>query len=318
MSHFENPDYDGYETAGQYTDGEYGGGTHMAESSADWGGGAYEQQYAGQSQFDRASDVGSGATEDGDEDADYIVKDGDDGRYPEKAQLEEAGYRYEAALRSCGHGKMQWMIFAALSIGLAAESIEQFVIGFILPSTQKDLCLTEERSAWLGSIAYLGLCFGALIWGGVSDKVGRRHCLLVCLSISGFFSILSAFTQGFGSFLFCRLGSSIGIGGAVPAVFSYYAEVLPREKRAEHLSWLCLSWVFGGVYAAAMAWEIIPNTGWGFAYGSEYQFHAWRVFVVVCALPSVISATALTFLPESPRWLLRSGMVVNLNCSLWL
>jgi len=57
----------------------------------------------------------------------------------------------------------------------------------------------------------------------------------------------------------------------VPAAFSYYAEVLPREKRAEHLSWLCLSWVFGGVYAAAMAWEIIPNTGWGFAYGSEYQ-----------------------------------------------
>ena len=67
-----------------------------------------------ESQFDRASDVGSGATEDGDEDADYIVKDGDDGRYPEKAQLEEAGYRYEAALRSCGHGKMQWMVSVAL------------------------------------------------------------------------------------------------------------------------------------------------------------------------------------------------------------
>ena len=68
------------------------------------------------SQFDRASDVGSGATEDGDEDADYIVKDGDDGRYPEKAQLEEAGYRYEAALRSCGHGKMQWMVSVTVNL----------------------------------------------------------------------------------------------------------------------------------------------------------------------------------------------------------
>lgn len=37
------------------------------------------------------------------------------------------------------------------------------------------------------------------------------------------------------------------------------------------------------------------------------QFHAWRVFVVLCALPSVCAATALTFLYESPRWQLRSG-----------
>ena len=37
------------------------------------------------------------------------------------------------------------------------------------------------------------------------------------------------------------------------------------------------------------------------------QFHAWRVFVVLCALPSVLAATALTFLPESPRWQLRAG-----------
>jgi len=61
------------------------------------------------------------------------------------------------------------------------------------------------------------------------------------------------------------------IGGTVPASYALYAEFLPREKRAEHLSWLCLSWVVGGVYAAGMAWAIIPNSGWGFAYGSQYQ-----------------------------------------------
>ena len=39
----------------------------------------------------------------------------------------------------------------------------------------------------------------------------------------------------------------------------------------------------------------------------QIQFHAWRVFVVLCALPSVCAATALTFLYESPRWQLRAG-----------
>ena len=80
-------------------------------------------------------------------------------------------------------------------------------------------------------------------------------------------------------FLLCRLGASIGISGAVPASFSLYSEFLPREKRAEHLSWLCLSWVVGGVYAAALAWQVIPNSGWGFQVGiftwksSQLQIH---------------------------------------------
>lgn len=51
------------------------------------------------------------------------------------------------------------------------------------------------------------------------------------------------------------------IGGAVPIVFSYFAEVLAREKRGEHLSWLCMFWMIGGIYASAMAWAIIPHYG---------------------------------------------------------
>lgn len=54
---------------------------------------------------------------------------------------------------------------------------------------------------------------------------------------------------------------SYRIGGAIPTVFSYFAEVLAREKRGEHLSWLCMFWMIGGIYASAMAWAIIPHYG---------------------------------------------------------
>uniref|UniRef100_A0A8C5WJS1 SV2A/B/C luminal domain-containing protein n=1 Tax=Leptobrachium leishanense TaxID=445787 RepID=A0A8C5WJS1_9ANUR len=47
--------------------------------------------------------------------------------------------------------------------------------------------------------------------------------------------------------------------------------------------------------------------GWSFSMGSAYQFHSWRVFVVVCALPCVSAVVALTFMPESPRFLLEIG-----------
>lgn len=129
--------------------------------------------------------------------------------------------------------------------------------------------------------------------------------------------------------LFCPPSPSIG--GSIPIVFSYFSEFLAQEKRGEHLSWLCMFWMIGGIYASAMAWAIIPHygksllllehaasvvglstttmscpisIGWSFQMGSAYQFHSWRVFVLVCAFPAVFAIGALTTMPESPRFFL--------------
>ena len=44
--------------------------------------------------------------------------------------------------------------------------------------------------------------------------------------------------------------------------------------------------------------------GWGFSMGTEFQFHSWRVFVLVCALPAIAALVGLMFMPESTRFLL--------------
>ncbi|KFP08275.1 synaptic vesicle glycoprotein 2C isoform X1 [Calypte anna] len=224
-----------------------------------------------------------------------------------KADEEELAQQYELIIQECGHGRFQWALFFVLGMALMADGVEVFVVGFVLPSAETDMCIPDSGSGWLGSIVYLGMMVGAFFWGGLADKVGRRQSLLICMSVNGFFAFLSSFVQGYGFFLFCRLFSGFGIGGAVPTVFSYFSEVLAREKRGEHLSWLCMFWMIGGIYASAMAWAIIPHYGWSFSMGSAYQFHSWRVFVIVCALPCVSSVVALTFMPESPRFLLEVG-----------
>ncbi|NWR67281.1 SV2C protein, partial [Bucorvus abyssinicus] len=224
-----------------------------------------------------------------------------------KADEEELAQQYELIIQECGHGRFQWALFFVLGMALMADGVEVFVVGFVLPSAETDMCIPNSGSGWLGDIVYLGMMVGAFFWGGLADKVGRRQSLLICMSVNGFFAFLSSFVQGYGFFLFCRLFSGFGIGGAVPTVFSYFSEVLAREKRGEHLSWLCMFWMIGGIYASAMAWAIIPHYGWSFSMGSAYQFHSWRVFVIVCALPCVSSVVALTFMPESPRFLLEVG-----------
>ncbi|XP_035245735.1 synaptic vesicle glycoprotein 2C-like [Anguilla anguilla] len=235
------------------------------------------------------------------------LKDRQELEMERQADEEELAQQYELIIQECGHGRFQWQLFFVLGLALMSDGVEVFVVGFVLPSAETDMCIPNSGAGWLGSIVYLGMMVGAFFWGGLSDKVGRRQALLVCMSVNGFFAFLSSFVQGYSVFLFCRMLSGFGIGGAVPIVFSFFSEVLAREKRGEHLSWLCMFWMIGGIYASAMAWAIIPHYGWSFSMGSAYQFHSWRVFVVVCALPCVCAVVTLTFMPESPRFFLEVG-----------
>ncbi|XP_062868804.1 synaptic vesicle glycoprotein 2Ba [Trichomycterus rosablanca] len=215
--------------------------------------------------------------------------------------------QYENIMEDCGHGRFQWTLLIVLGLALMADGVECFVVAFALPSAEKDMCLSNANKGLLGLIVYVGMMLGALVWGGLADKLGRRHCLLYALAINCIFSFLSFFAQGYGFFLFFRLCSGIGIGGSVPIVYTYFSEFLQMDKRGEHLSWLCLFWMMGGLYASFTAWGIIPHYGWGFSMGTEFQFHSWRVFVLVCFLPSVAALAGLFFMPESPRYLLETA-----------
>uniref|UniRef100_A0A8C4GHQ3 Major facilitator superfamily (MFS) profile domain-containing protein n=1 Tax=Dicentrarchus labrax TaxID=13489 RepID=A0A8C4GHQ3_DICLA len=223
------------------------------------------------------------------------------------SELEELSEQYEDIMEDCGHGKFQWTLFVVLGLALMADGVECFVVAFVLPSAEKDLCLSNAEKGMLGLMVFLSMMVGAFLWGGLADKVGRRRCLVVALAINCIFAFLSSFAQGYGFFLFFRLLSGIGIGGTVPIVYSYFSEFLQMDKRGEHLSWLCMFWMIGGIYASFTAWGIIPRYGWGFSMGTEFQFHSWRVFVLVAALPAIASLVGLTFMPESPRFLLENA-----------
>ncbi|XP_025774604.1 synaptic vesicle glycoprotein 2B [Prionailurus viverrinus] len=220
---------------------------------------------------------------------------------------EQLAHQYENIIEECGHGRFQWILFFVLGLALMADGVEVFVVSFVLPSAEKDMCLSSSKKGMLGVIVYLGMMAGAFVLGGLADKLGRKRVLSMSLALNASFASLSSFVQGYGAFLFCRLLSGIGIGGALPIVFAYFSEFLSREKRGEHLSWLGIFWMTGGIYASAMAWSIIPHYGWGFSMGTNYHFHSWRVFVIICALPCTVSMVALRFMPESPRFLLEMG-----------
>ncbi|XP_070763352.1 synaptic vesicle glycoprotein 2B-like isoform X2 [Enoplosus armatus] len=223
------------------------------------------------------------------------------------SELQELSEQYEDIMEDCGHGKFQWTLFLVLGLALMADGVECFVVAFALPSAEKDMCLSNAEKGMLGLVVFLSMMVGAFLWGGLADKVGRRRCLIMALAINCIFAFLSSFAHSYGFFLFFRLLSGFGIGGTVPIVYTYFSEFLQMDKRGEHLSWLCMFWMIGGIYASFTAWGIIPRYGWGFSMGTEFQFHSWWVFILAAALPAIASLVGLTYMPESPRFLLENG-----------
>lgn len=79
---------------------------------------------------------------------------------------EELAQQYELILQECGHGRFQWTLYFVLGLALMADGVEVFVVGFVLPSAEKDMCLSDSNKGMLGESMGRGSeAFGG---GGVS------------------------------------------------------------------------------------------------------------------------------------------------------
>ncbi|XP_071533141.1 synaptic vesicle glycoprotein 2C-like isoform X2 [Panulirus ornatus] len=218
---------------------------------------------------------------------------------------------HEDAIQQAGTGPFQRLLLLVVGLGLAADTIELFVVAYVIPSAEVELCMSGPEKGWLAAITFIGMMIGAMIWGSLSDNVGRRRALLSALFVNAIFGIMTAFMPTYGTFMTTRLCSGIGIGGGIPIVFAYYCEFVTQAERGRHLSWLLVFWAVGGVFTALMAWIIIPRTGITVVLDEEHHFSSWRVFLVICSLPSFGAVIGLYFMPESPRFLLEKGREVE-------
>ncbi|KYN14381.1 Synaptic vesicle glycoprotein 2B [Trachymyrmex cornetzi] len=206
-----------------------------------------------------------------------------------------------------------FQIFAAFCTGLslAADTVEIFVVPYILPSAEVELCIEDNEKGWLGNITLVGLALGGLFWGGLGDRLGRRRSLFSAMSVHSLFSGVATFMPTYGTFMTARFCSALGVGGAVPLAFVYLAECCPRLSRGRWTGILVAACALGGVYAALLAWAVVPTTGEMVVLENKEHFSAWHRFLLLCCLPALCSTFGLIFLPESPRYLIEAGRDVE-------
>lgn len=194
---------------------------------------------------------------------------------------------------------------AALGVAWVLDGLEIQIASIAAGVLDKESTLHMSSGA-IGDIAtwYLvGEVIGALFFGRLSDRLGRRNLFMVTLAIYLVGSGLTAFTwsgQGAGlAFLyFTRVVAGIGIGGEYAAINSAIDEMMPAKYRGR-VDILVNGTYWGGAFIATIAQLIILN--------NISDDTGWRLAFLIGPVLGLVVLFVRRHLPESPRWLMMHG-----------
>lgn len=188
---------------------------------------------------------------------------------------------------------------AGLTFGAhLTEGFTLGTVGYALAGLNRQMPLDAFWMGMLGSSALLGIFFGSLVFGWLSDRVGRQKIFLTSFVII----TLAAFAQFFVSspleLLMLRLLIGFGMGGDFAVGHAILAEFSPRKHRGTLLGSFSVIWTIGYVAANVL----------GMIY-AESSPEAWRWLLASAGVPAFIVLILRMGTPESPRWLVGQGRV---------
>jgi MFS transporter, AAHS family, 4-hydroxybenzoate transporter len=179
---------------------------------------------------------------------------------------------------------------AALLDGFAAQ-----MIGYLAPSITREMHLRPAAFTPIFSWGLGGLMLGALIFGPVADRFGRKPVIVACTLFYGLITLATAKAGSPGALAAFRFLAGLGFGGVMPNAIAMTAEYSPHRRRGTMVTIMFCGFPIG----ASMA---------GFATVPILNAYSWRgVFVLAGAMPLLLAPALALWLPESIRHLVIHG-----------
>jgi AAHS family 4-hydroxybenzoate transporter-like MFS transporter len=164
-------------------------------------------------------------------------------------------------------------------------------IAFVAPSISQAWHLPPSQFGPIFSATLLGTAFGAVVFGRLADRYGRRVLVSVATAVFGSMTLTCAAAQGVQSLLVLRFLAGIGLGGAIPNFIAFASEYAPRRARARIVVATLWGFPAGAILGGLISTRLIPSLGWR------------SVFYLGGVLPLCLAPLLLMLLPESIRFL---------------
>ncbi|HDR3887669.1 TPA: MFS transporter [Bacillus cereus] len=174
-------------------------------------------------------------------------------------------------------------------LGWLFDAMDVGMLSFVIVALQKEWGLSTQEMGWIGSINSIGMAVGALIFGILSDKIGRKSVFIITLLLFSIGSGLTALTTTLAMFLVLRFLIGMGLGGELPVASTLVSESVEAHERGKIVVLLESFWAGGWLIAALISYFIIPKYG-------------WEVAMVLSAVPALYALYLRWNLPDSPRF----------------
>jgi len=196
--------------------------------------------------------------------------------------------------------RWHWLVVVGLGITWILDGFEVTLVGAIASMlTDPDaLGLTTQQSASAGTFYLLGAISGALVFGYLTDRLGRKKLFTVTLGIYLLFTVASGLAWSYESFVVFRFLAGAGIGGEYAAINSAIDELIPARVRGRVALAINGSWWVGTAAAAFFSYELHQQLD---------ESIGWRLGFLIGATLAFGIILIRRFIPESPRWLLTHG-----------
>lgn len=182
---------------------------------------------------------------------------------------------------------------AILFVTFVIEAWEQVGLVYVSTGIAEEFGISNAQLGWALSAVALGMVPGALLWGPIIDRVGRRRATVYSLLLYAVLALLAGLAPTYGIFLVLRVLSGVAFAGVYSVTFPYFLELLPTRWRGQGAVALSIGFPVGTLLCIGVSQTL--------------GLVSWRAVAVVAALAGLWALVVLRWVPESPYWLAERG-----------
>lgn len=187
-----------------------------------------------------------------------------------------------------------WKVLVWCLLIIIFDGYDLVIYGVALPLLMQQWSLTAVQAGLLASAALFGMMFGAMIFGTLSDRLGRKKTIMICVTLFSGFTFLGAFATNPVEFAILRFIAGLGIGGVMPNVVALITEYAPKKIRSTLVAIMFSGYAIGGMTSALLGAWLVKDMG-------------WQIMFLIAGIPLLMLPIIWKFLPESLAFLIKSG-----------
>ncbi|EPF73380.1 MULTISPECIES: aromatic acid/H+ symport family MFS transporter [Acinetobacter] len=166
--------------------------------------------------------------------------------------------------------------------------------GVVLPLLMDEWGLSAVQAGMLASTALAGMMFGAMIFGSLADKIGRKKVIMICIVLFSGLTFAGGFASNPTEFGILRFLAGLGIGGVMPNLVALTSEYAPKNMRSTLVTTMFSGYAVGGVMAALLGAWLTPSFG-------------WEIMFFIAGIPLLLLPIIWKFLPESLMFIVKEN-----------